>query len=245
MASPFRPDPPDAGTSDEEAPAWPEAVDPPDEKARRDRLIDHLVASGAVRDPRVEAAMRRVPRHQLVPEAVRDQAYGDHPVQIAPEQTASQPTIVGIMTEALDLRGGERVLEIGTGSGYQAAILSLLAREVLTVERVTALGVRARADLERLGFQRLRFRIGDGYRGWPEEAPFDRILLTAAPPSIPEELVAQLAEGGILVAPVGAASERQRLLRGARRGEEVRYQDLGAVSFIPLIPDTTHPRLWS
>lgn len=211
-------------------------IDPPEARALREALIARLVAAGEIRDPRVVAAMRDIPRHLFVPAVPLDVAYGDHPVPIGWNQTISQPTIVGIMSEALELRGDERVLEIGTGSGYQCAILSRLAREVFSVERIPELGRATRALLEELGCDNVHARVGDGYRGWPEEAPFERVVLTAAPPAIPEALVAQLADGGVLVSPVGEApGGAQRLFRGRKFAAEMRWEDLGRVSFVPMI----------
>lgn len=140
------------------------------------------------------------------------------------------------MTEALEPRATDRVLEIGTGSGYQAAILGELVAKVYTIEQLPELGVVARARLDRLGYSNIRVRIGDGYRGWPEEAPFDRILVTAAPPTIPAALLAQLAEGGVLVAPVGERDELQRLVRVRRTGGRLVPEELGSVLFVPMVP---------
>lgn len=173
-----------------------------------------------VRDPKVLRAMRTVPRHELVPGAIRPRAYDDRPLPIGEGQTISQPYIVALMTELLELKGAEKVLEIGTGSGYQAAVLAEIvpATNVYTIEIVEALGVRAKADLERLGYGEIHTRIGDGYRGWPEAAPFDAIILTAAPPRVPQPLIDQLAVGGRLVAPVGEAYQQLQVLRKTADG---------------------------
>jgi protein-L-isoaspartate(D-aspartate) O-methyltransferase len=145
------------------------------------------------------------------------------------------------MTNALELRGTERVLEIGTGSGYQAAVLALLSRRVFTIEIVTPLGEVARERLAKLGYSNVEVRIGDGYAGWPEQAPFDRILITAAPPEIPRALLDQLAEGGILVAPVGEAGEPQDLVRLTKRGGQISKEMLALVRFVPMVPGSAKP----
>jgi len=170
--------------------------------AERGAMVD-LVASRRVTDARVLAAMRKVPRHLFVPESVRAQAYADSPLPIGEDQTISQPFIVGYMTQALELEPADKVLEIGTGSGYQAAILAELARTVHTVEIVPVLARRAEATLKSLGYKNVRVKAGDGYRGWPEHAPFDAIIVTCAPDHIPEPLVSQLKLGGRMIIPVG------------------------------------------
>lgn len=204
-------------------------------RAMREALVRKLEDLGDVSTPSVVEAMRLVPREAFVPGVPLEIAYGNFPVDIGEEQTISQPTIVGQMTEALALSGHERVLEIGTGSGYQAAILSLLARDVFTIERIESLGMRALSRLTELGYANVHLRIGDGYRGWPEQAPFDRIIVTAAPPRIPRALVDQLAEGGILVVPVGEKDGSQSLLRIAKRNGELLVEDLGGVRFVEMI----------
>jgi protein-L-isoaspartate(D-aspartate) O-methyltransferase len=176
---------------------------PDSRAAERRRMVDEQVRSRDITAPAVLAAMERVPRHLFVPEDQRREAYADHPLPIGYEQTISQPYIVALMTDLLDLDPGDRVLEIGTGSGYQAAVLSRMAREVYTVEIVKPLGERARRTLAGLGYDNVHVRIGDGYKGWPEKAPFDGILVTAAPPKVPEPLLKQLKVGGKLVLPVG------------------------------------------
>ena len=192
-----------------------------------------------IRDERVLWAVEQVPRHLFVPAAVRSEAEADRPLPIGHGQTISQPFIVAYMTEALQLRGPERVLEVGTGSGYQTAILALLAREVFSVEIVPELSAAAREVLlGPLALENVRLRVGDGRRGWAEAAPFDRIIVTAAPAEIPEPLRAQLAPGGRLVIPVGGDPEVQTLKvlrRGADGAEEV--SDLLAVRFVPLTGD--------
>jgi len=202
-------------------------------RALRNELVRELAAS--VRDDRVLEAMSAVPRHRFVPGAALELAYANRPLPIGGGQTISQPLIVAIMTEALQLEGTERVLEIGTGSGYQAAVLAVLAKEVYTVEIAPELGETARERLADLGYANVRVRIGDGYEGWPEQAPFDAILLTAAPREVPAALLAQLSDGGILVAPVGEASRTQRLQRHRRLGKRTLVDDLGAVRFVPMV----------
>ena len=202
------------------------------QRAARERMVDVQIAGRGVRDPRVLAALRQVPRHRLVPEAERGVAYEDRPLPIGHGQTISQPYIVGFMTEALGISAGERVLEIGTGSGYQTAVLAELAAEVFSIEIVEPLAERARRDLAALGYENVNVRAGDGYRGWPEAAPFDAIILTAAPDHVPEPLVAQLAEGGRLVAPVGAGV--QELVRIRRGADGITRESLLPVRFVPM-----------
>jgi len=229
----------ESGSRSEAVAIAPRPAEPPEARDARERLVRDVAArppwAGAEWSPRVLAAMRAVPRHLFVPSASIQQAYADHPLPIGEGQTISQPTIVAVMTDALELSGNERVLEIGTGSGYQAAVLSLLVRQVLTIEIVESLGAAARTRLAELGYKNVEVRIGDGYLGWPEKAPFDRVMLTAAPPEIPRALVDQLAEGGILVAPVGEQGEAQRLVRWTKRGGALEKQDLGAVRFVPMV----------
>jgi protein-L-isoaspartate(D-aspartate) O-methyltransferase len=169
----------------------------------RIRMVEEQIIYRGVRDPRVLEAMRKVPRHEFMPEAMRSQAYGDHAMPIGDGQTISQPYIVALMTELLALKGGERVLEIGTGSGYQAAVLAELCGKVYTVERVKPLADKARATLDRLGYSSIAMKVFDGTYGWREMAPFDAIIVTAAAPDIPAALVEQLKDGGRLVIPVG------------------------------------------
>ena len=191
-----------------------------DRSAERRRMVAEQIRGRDIRDPRVLAAMERVERHLFMPEGVRAEAYGDHPVSIGYGQTISQPYIVAFMTEALDVQADHRVLEIGTGSGYQAAILGELAREVFTIEIVEQLGESARATLERLGYKNVHVRVGNGYAGWPERAPFDRIIVTAAPDAVPPALVEQLKVGGLMAIPVGTFSQELRILRRTASGME-------------------------
>ena len=200
---------------------------------------EQIVARG-VRAPRVLAALRAVPRHEFVPAEHRSSAYTDEPLPIGEGQTISQPYVVAAMTEALALQGDERVLEIGTGSGYQAAILGELAREVYTIEIVKPLADSAKARLTRLGHRNVRVRHGDGWQGWRSAAPFDAILVTAAPEEIPQALVDQLAVGGRMVLPVGD-SEHQELLLLVREATGIRRERLMDVRFVPMTRDAPEP----
>ncbi len=200
--------------------------------APQERMVRDQIEARGVRDPLTLAAMRKVPRPELVPAEMRPRAYEDSPLPIGHQQTISQPYIVAFMTEALGLRGGERVLEVGTGSGYQAAVLAEIAKDVYTIEIVAPLAERARADLARLGYRNVHVRAGDGYQGWPEAAPFDAIIVTAAAPRIPEPLKAQLADGGRLVIPVG--EEYQSLVVLTRKGKEFTERTVLPVRFVPM-----------
>ncbi len=192
-----------------------------------------LVARG-IADARVLDAMRKVPRHMFVDEAFRDQAYNDHPLPIGEKQTISQPYIVGLMTESLGLSGGEKVLEIGTGSGYQTAILAELAGRVFSIERHPVLAQRANQILQQLGYRNIIIRVGDGSLGWRDDAPFDGIIVTAGTPAIPQPLVDQLAMGGRLIVPVGDKLG-QDLYKVERAPEGIRKTNLGGVRFVDLV----------
>ena len=198
----------------------------------RQKMVSTQITSRGVRDARVLAAMRRVPRHRFVPRSLQAMAHDDRPLPIGQGQTISQPYIVAYMSEALRLKPHMRVLEIGTGSGYQAAVLAQLCGEVFSIEIVSALGQRARRRLRQLGYDNVHVRIGDGYRGWPEEGPFDRIILTAAPPRVPRPLLAQLRTGGILVAPEGRTW--QHLVRITRTASGFKRERLLGVRFVPM-----------
>ena len=184
-------------------------------------------------DVRVLEAMGRVERHRFVPEAVRRSAYDDSPLPIGSGQTISQPYIVAFMTQALDARPDHRVLEIGTGSGYQAAILAEIVKELYTIEIVPELGERARATLAELGYKNVHVRIGNGYLGWPEHAPYDRIIVTAAPDEIPPALVKQLRVGGLMAIPVGVGDQELRVLRRTDNGLET--LETLPVRFVPMV----------
>ena len=201
--------------------------------ALRQRLAD--IVGRAVLSTRVLDVIREVPRHLFVPEHSLEAAYEDHPLPIGHGATISQPTVVGMMSEALELRGTERVLEIGTGSGYQAAVLGRLARHVDTIELIPELAQRARGLLAAMGCLNVEVFVGDGWRGLPDRAPFDRILVTAAPERMPEALVDQLVEGGLLVVPLGPQSRDQRLERHLKRDGKLLREDLGAVRFVPMV----------
>ncbi|MDQ7772740.1 MAG: protein-L-isoaspartate(D-aspartate) O-methyltransferase [Elusimicrobiales bacterium] len=198
----------------------------------RSRMVAEQIEARGVKDGRVLAAMREVPRHEFVPEEYWEDAHGDFPLPIGRRQTISQPYIVAYMTELLELKPGDKVLEIGTGSGYQAAVLAKLTPKVFSIEIICPLERTARAALDRLGFGTVRTRCADGYKGWPEEAPFDAIILTAAPPRVPRPLLDQLAEGGRLVAPVGGRS--QDLVRIRRVKGKLKEEKLLPVIFVPM-----------
>lgn len=193
---------------------------------------EQLIARG-IRDPQIVGAMSRIPRHEFVDPGLISQSYEDHPVSIGTRQTISQPYIVGLMTQSLNLTGSEKVLEIGTGSGYQTAILAEICRQVFSVERVASLSNRARGTLYRLGYVNVRFKIGDGTGGWPDEAPFDRILVTAAAPEVPKPYLEQLTEGGVLVLPRGGAIT-QDLVRITKGKGTFREENLGECRFVKL-----------
>jgi protein-L-isoaspartate(D-aspartate) O-methyltransferase len=198
----------------------------------REDMVATQIAARGVRDAKTLAAMRKVARHLFVPPAMTGQAYEDHPLPIGHGQTISQPYIVGFMTEALGLKGGETVLEVGTGSGYQAAVLAEIAARVCTIEIVAPLAEEAAALLKRLGYANVEVRAGDGYLGWPEAAPFDAIMVTAAAPRVPEPLKQQLKDGGRLVLPVGEGW--QELVVVTRRGDRFEEKRVLAVRFVPM-----------
>jgi len=204
---------------------------------QRKKMVDAQIRSRGIRDERVLRAMEKIPRHLFVDEGLIDQAYNDNPLPIGEKQTISQPYIVALMSEALELAGREKVLELGTGSGYQAAILAELADRVFTIERIAALAQKARKLLESLNYYNVVVRVGDGTYGWREESPFDAILVAAGSPSIPRTLVEQLAVGGRLVIPVGDryAQSLMKLTRLSEDPEDVRKEDLGGCRFVSLI----------
>lgn len=205
-----------------------------DLSARRERMVQDQIEERGVSDPRVLAAMRKIPRHEFVPPALRASAYDDRPLPIGEGQTISQPYIVAFMTEALRLTPSDRVLEVGTGSGYQAAVLAELAAEVYSIEIIPELARSAGERLRRLGYGGVKVRTGDGYYGWIEAAPFDAIIVTAAPEAVPPRLVEQLKEGGRMVIPVGEQWPGQELLRLTKRGGKVEAEKLLPVRFVPL-----------
>jgi len=197
-------------------------------------MVEEQIAARGVSDPRVLAAMVTIPRHRFVPEGQWHHAHEDHPLPLAEGQTVSQPYIVAAMTEALELTPESKVLEIGTGSGYQTAILATIARMVYTVEIIKALSVQARLALLRLDIRNVRFRIGDGHDGWPEFARYDRIIVTAAADTMPYPLIEQLANGGKVVVPVGSAGS-QVLVVGTKHGKKLVQRHLMGVAFVPFV----------
>lgn len=201
----------------------------------REAMVNRQIIDRGVNDPDVIKAMRKVPRHLFVPRKNRAFSYGDHPLPIGEGQTISQPYIVAFMTEALELKPGERVLEIGTGSGYQAAILAELINEVYSIEIIEALGIRAQETLGKLGYKNVHIKIGDGHKGWPQKAPFDAIIVTCAPEQIPRPLVEQLKEGGRMIIPVGREGAVQKLVRAVKKGGRLQTQEAMLVRFVPMV----------
>jgi protein-L-isoaspartate(D-aspartate) O-methyltransferase len=201
--------------------------------AERRRMVEEQIRRRGIHDSKVLEAVEKVPRHRFIPEGQRGEAYADHPLPIGYGQTISQPYIVALMTSLLGIRPGARVLEIGTGSGYQAAVVSRIAGEVYTMEIVSPLGERARRTLSELGYDNVHVRIGDGYKGWPDRAPFDAILVTAAPPIVPEPLLVQLKVGGRLVLPVGDYFQNLTVFTKRRDGSFEKETVL-PVRFVPM-----------
>jgi protein-L-isoaspartate(D-aspartate) O-methyltransferase len=201
--------------------------------AQRDRMVGEQLAARDIKDQRVLTAMRQVERHQFVPSARRSLSYADHPLPIGNGQTISQPYVVALMTQLLELHADERVLEIGTGSGYQAAVLSRLTRDVYTIELEPELAASAAERLRRLGYDNVQVRAGDGFFGWPERAPFDAIMITAATPRVPAALIEQLREGGRIVLPLDR-NGAQELTVGTKQGGKVRFRSHGQVLFVPM-----------
>lgn len=198
------------------------------------KMVEEQIVSRGIKDAKLIAAMKKIPRHLFVEEALQNQAYSDHPLPIGEKQTISQPYMVALMTEALLLTGKEKVLEIGTGSGYQTAIVAELSEKVFSVERIRPLAIRARKLLYELGYFNVEIKIFDGTFGWIQESPFDAIVVTAGSPDIPQPLIDQLAMGGKLVIPVGDAFA-QDLFRVTRTEEGVKKEDLGGCRFVKLI----------
>lgn len=216
-------------------PAGAEAQRKEEEFARaRHRMAEIDLRGRGIRDPGVLRAMAQVPRHLFVPEDRRASAYEDRPLPIGEGQTISQPYMVALMTELLELGGGERVLEVGTGSGYQAAVLSCLAKEVYSIEILPKLAAKAQETLIRLGYDRVRVRVGDGFFGWEEKAPFDAIVVTAAAERIPQPLWRQLREGGRLVMPLVGKGGRQKLVRARKVDGGRRIDEITDVIFVPM-----------
>ena len=227
----------------------PEAMSPEEREqwfalARKRMVREQLQGPGRnIRNPRVLAAMAKVPRHRFVPKEYWDEAYEDHPLPIGYGQTISQPFIVAFMTEAIDPQPDDKVLEIGTGSGYQAAILAELVKEVYTIEIVPELGRRAQRTLEELGYTNVHVRIGDGYRGWPEAAPFDAILLTCAPDHVPPPLTQQLKEGGRMILPVTGTFGMQELILLLKKDGKLYERAVLPVRFVPMVGEAEKPSL--
>ncbi|MBC8249181.1 MAG: protein-L-isoaspartate(D-aspartate) O-methyltransferase [Anaerolineales bacterium] len=205
-----------------------------DHEKEREHMVESQLVRRGIKDKRVLDAMRQVPRHLFVPKDMRDLAYCDGPLPIGQGQTISQPYIVALMTELLELAGQEKVLELGTGSGYQAAILSRLVCQVYSVERHAALAEQAEKVLSQLGYDNVMISVGDGTLGWPEHSPYEAIIVTAAAPDIPQPLTDQLTDGGHLVAPVGSRWS-QVLVKVKRQGETLVREHLTAVAFVPLV----------
>lgn len=201
--------------------------------SEREHMVEHQIQHRGVTSERVLEAFRKVPRHAFVSGDSGHAAYADHPLPIGEGQTISQPYIVAFMTELLQLTGNERVLEIGTGSGYQTAILAECAREVYTIEVHPGLGEKANTVLHKLGYRNIHIRIGDGKEGWPDQAPFERIILTASPATIPRQITEQLGDPGILVSPVGQGL--QKLVRITREFGKLEEESVLSVSFVPLV----------
>lgn len=197
-------------------------------------MVKTQLESRGIKDKRVLDAFRKVKRHLFVPKSYRKEAYGDYPLPIGEGQTISQPYMVAVMTELLKLKGDERVLEIGTGSGYQAAILSILAKEVYTIEIIPSLAESAKERLKKLGYNNVWVKCGDGYLGWPEKAPFDGIIITCAPPRLPKPLKEQLAEGGRIVAPIGEEGEMQVLTVFEKKNGKLIKKEEGGCFFVPM-----------
>ncbi len=196
-------------------------------------MVEKQLIARSIKDQKVLESMRDTPRHLFVPQSYRHLAYQDGPLPIGHDQTISQPYIVAIMTELLQLTGTEKVLEIGTGSGYQAAVLSPLCAQVYTIEIVEPLADQSRVLLKKMGYQNVEVKWGDGYQGWPEQAPFDRIIVTAAPPKIPEALIDQLAIGGRMVLPVG--KHYQELILVTKNEKRITRKEIFPVRFVPMV----------
>lgn len=206
-----------------------------DQRIRRERMVARLIEGRGVDDPRVLAAMKEIPRHRFVEEALADKAYGDHALPIGRGQTISQPIIVARMAHLLDLQPGDAVLEIGTGSGYQAAVLSRLAHRVYTVERIAELSQQARTTIRSLDIENVHFKVFDGTYGWSEFGPYDAILVTAATPQVPGPLREQLRDGGRLVVPVGEPDRQVLHLLRRKSASNFLEEEHGPVAFVPLV----------
>ena len=210
--------------------------------AKRQTMVEQDIKGRGIRDRKVLEAMGKVPRHLFVGVLQKGQAYGDHPLPIGEGQTISQPYVVALMTEALRLKPTDRVLEIGTGSGYQAAVLAELVQEVYSIEIRKPLADMAEKRLRELGYRNVEVKYGDGYFGWPEHAPFDAIIITAAANHIPPPLIRQLKEGGRLILPLGSTTFSQTLTLVTKKGGELTVEELGAVAFVPMTGEAQKKR---
>ena len=202
---------------------------------QKEVMINDQIMSRGIKNKNILQAMNQVPRHEFVPGKYKAFAYGDYPLEIGKGQTISQPYIVAFMTDALDLSPEDKVLEIGTGSGYQAAVLAELVSQVYTIEIISELGKDAQKTLKKLGYQNVHVKIGDGYRGWPDAAPFDAIIVTCAPENIPQTLVEQLKEGGRMVIPVGTEGSVQTLYKDTKKDGKIMKQTEMDVRFVPMV----------
>lgn len=212
-----------------------------DTAEHRKTMVEEQIAARGVSDPATLEAMQTVPRHEFLPLRLREEAYGDYPLPIGYGQTISQPYIVAFMTEAIRPQPGEKILEIGAGSGYQAAVLAQIGTQVYTIEIVEPLAEMARQTLERLGYKNAHVRHGDGYRGWPEHAPFDAIIVTCAPDKIPPDLVAQLKDGGRMIIPVDSGMEQELVLL-RKHGDKIEKQSVLPVRFVPMTGEAERER---
>lgn len=203
----------------------------------KQQMVKNQIIDRGIKDSKVIAAMKDVDRHVYVPENYRDMAYSDRPLPIGNGQTISQPYIVALMTELLELEEGEKVLEIGTGSGYQAAVLSHITSEVYSIEIIEELAKEAKKNLQKQGYNNIKLKTGDGYKGWEKYAPFDAIIVTAAPSDIPKPLKEQLAEGGRMVIPVGGQFIQELVLLEKKNGE-LKKQEISAVRFVPMLDES-------
>jgi len=209
---------------------------------KRQAMIENHIKGRGIKDRRVLDIMGKIPRHLFVDEHVRDRAYGDHPLPIGEGQTISQPYVVALMTEALQLKPTDRVLEIGTGSGYQAAVLAGIVKEVYTIEIRKSLAAQAENRLKDLGYTNVKVKYADGYFGWEEFAPFDAIIITASANHIPPPLIRQLKEGGMLILPLGSTVYYQTLTLATKRKGDLDVQQMGAVAFVPMIGESDKKR---
>lgn len=230
-----------SGNADEPGSKNAVVTDTPEHLRQREAMVRAQIAGRGIRDRKTLDALRAVPRHLFVPDHLKPHAYWDTPLPIGNGQTISQPYIVAFMTEALELKRTDRVLEIGTGSGYQAAVLAHICAEVYSIEILEALGKQAAERLKRLGYTNIHLRVGDGYRGWPEAAPYDAIIVTAAPPEIPRALLDQLKIGGRMVVPVG--TREQTMVRLRRTKDGYTRQNLLPVRFVPMVTEKSTPVL--